>query len=154
LVLVPQAVWLFGSLVGLVVWSAFWGAKLERGLSDRLVAAARGSSGRAAAVAFGLQASALAGFLLLWLIGAAIGYALDDPRLAAITVVPAMLLYGPVSMTALPTQFTGFSGARRSLRTSGASRQVARSAAWAGGFVALIGWLCIFVALQTASADW
>lgn len=152
--LMPEEVWFVSCLVGLVIWSVFWGVKLERPLSDRLVSAARGSSGRAAAVAFGVQAGALTGFLLAWLLGAAIASVPADVRWAAVTLIPAMLLYGPVSMTALPTPFGGFSPVRRTLRASGASRQVARSAAWAGGAAALIGWVCVFVAIETiTSAD-
>jgi hypothetical protein len=99
----PEEAW-FVICRGTVIWSVFWGAKLERRLSDRLrhgkqqprccrgVRCADGCAGE---------------FLLPWLIGAAIGSVLDDPRWLAVTLIPAMLLYGPISMTALPTQFGG-----------------------------------------------
>ena len=43
---------------------------------------------------FGVQTVALAGLLVPWLIGTAIGSALDDPRWAAVTLGPAIRRVG------------------------------------------------------------
>jgi hypothetical protein len=51
----------------------------------------------------------------------------------------ALLAYTPVSMAALPTQFSGYAPVRGQLERAGASHGVARAVAWSGGTVALVG---------------
>jgi hypothetical protein len=134
--------------IGLLVWSVYWGIRIEKRLSGRLVSLARNSRGRGVAVGFGLQASALGGFLLLWLIGRVIGSVGGDTRWMAVTVVPAALVYGPLVIVAFPTSFGGFSAVRRDLESRGANPGVAGALAWGGGPVAFIGALCIVEALR------
>jgi len=109
---------------------------------------ARNNSWRGAAVGFGVHTSALAGFLLLWLFGTLVGSNAGDARWAAVTVVPAALVYGPLVIFAFPTSFSGFEPVRRDLQRAGASRQVGRAIAWGGGPVAFIGLMCIVEALR------
>jgi hypothetical protein len=59
--------------IGLLVWSVYWGIRVEKRLSGRLVSLARNDGTRGAAVAFGIQVSALGGFLSLWLLGTVFG---------------------------------------------------------------------------------
>ncbi|HEU4540971.1 MAG TPA: hypothetical protein VFR23_07565 [Jiangellaceae bacterium] len=140
--------WFSAVAIGLLVWSVYWGIRIEKRLAGQLVSLARNNSWRGAAIAFGVHASALGGFLLLWLLGSLIGSIAGDTRWAAVTVVPAALLYGPLLIVAFPTAFSGFSPARRNLQREGASRGVARAIAWGGGPVAFIGLLCIVEALR------
>lgn len=148
----PEGARFFIGLIGLVAWSVLWAIPLERRLSRWLVSASRQDPKRGAAIASGLQASALAGFLMLWLIGGLIGSALDDARWEAVTLIPALLLYGPLAIIAMPTKFGGYYATRRALQQSGARRRVARAMAWAGGWVAFVGFICMFAALETLAA--
>jgi hypothetical protein len=66
---VSRVAWFSALVIGLLVWSVYWGIRIEKRLSGQLVSLARNKRGRGAAVAFGIQASALSGFLLLWLVG-------------------------------------------------------------------------------------
>jgi hypothetical protein len=145
---VSRVAWFSALVLGLLVWSVYWGIRIEKRLSGQLVSLARNKRGRGAAVAFGIQASALSGFLLLWLVGSLIGSIAGDPRWTAVMVVPAALVYGPLVIVAFPSSYGGFSAVRSDLQRAGASRQVARAIAWASGPVAFIGLLCIVEALR------
>ena len=134
--------------IGLLGWSVFWAIRTEKRLSLWFVSSARKNSWRGAAVAFCVHTSALAGFLLLWLLGNLVSSSAGEARWAAFTVVPAALVYGPLMIFAFPASFSGFAAVRRSLQRAGASRQVARAIAWGGGPVAFIGLLCIVEALR------
>lgn len=134
--------------IGLLVWSVYWGIRIEKRLSGQLASLARNNRGRAAAVGFGVQASALGGFLLLWLLSSVIGSTAGDTRWMAVMVVPAALGYGPLVVIAFPTPWGGLSAFRRDLQSAGASRQVARAIAWSSGPAAFIGLLSIVEALR------
>ena len=95
-----RVAWFSALVLGLLVWSVYWGIRIEKRLSGQLVSLARNKRGRGAAVAFGIQASALSGFLLLWLVGSLIGSIAGDPRWTAVMVVPAALVYGPLVIVA------------------------------------------------------
>jgi hypothetical protein len=109
---------------------------------------ARNDGVRGAAVAFGIQVSALSGFLLVWLLGTVFGSIVGDTRWMAVMVVPAALVYGPLVIVAFPTPYGGLSAVRRDLQTAGASRGVARAIAWGSAPVAFLGVLCIVEALR------
>jgi hypothetical protein len=145
---VSRVAWFSALAIGLLVWSVYWGIRMEKRLSGRLVSLARNNSRRGAAIAFGFQAGALGGFLLVWLLGTLIGSFAGDTRWTAVMVVPAALAYGPLVIVAFPSSYAGFSAVRSDLRRAGASRQVARAIAWGGGPVAFIGLLCIVEALR------
>ena len=75
---VSTVAWFSALAIGLLVWSVYWGIRIEKRLSGRLVSLARNNSRLGAAVAAGIQASALGGFMLLWLLGSLIGSIAGD----------------------------------------------------------------------------
>jgi hypothetical protein len=135
-----------GVLLALIGWGVLAGTRVERRLVPMLIRRAGGRPWRGGLVAAGVQLVALAGFGIAVLLAAFIGR-LGWPWLRVVLESVALLAYVPVSMAALPTEFSGYAHARRQLRRAGASRGVARAIAWSGGIVALVGMFGVFALL-------
>lgn len=137
--------------VGVLLWAVFVdlrgpeSSKVARWWADHAKGATAGLS---AFVVQGLAAAAYGGLYWLahqWVDG-------HDPRWLLVPTLPAMLIYAPVALAAMPSKYTGYRYWRADLEEEGADSDDARAIAWLGGPFALVGFtLMLFTIFQAFS---
>jgi hypothetical protein len=139
--------WMLLGVAALLGWGIGGGILVERRLWPWIVRRARGRAGRAAAVSIGVQLTGLAVFAVLAFVGVVVAEVTGRTVMAAYGVVPACLVYMPVLMVGMPGEATGLRTQRTDMESVGATRQVARAAAWAGVPFVFLGVSLVFAAL-------
>ncbi len=123
--------WMLLGVLALLGWGIAGGILLERRLWPWIVRRARRRAGRAAVLSIGVQLAGLAVFAVLAFAGMVVAEATGRTVMAAFGVVPACLVYVPLLMVGMPSEATGVRTQRTDLESVGATRSVARAAAWA-----------------------
>ena len=139
--------WMLLGVLALLGWGIAGGILLERRLWPWIVRRARRRAGRAAVLSMGVQLAGLAVFAVLAFTGVAVAELTGRRVMAACGVLPACLAYMPVLMVGMPSEATGLRTQRSDLESVGATRPVARAAAWAAIPFVFLGVALVFGAL-------
>ena len=136
--------------VALVGW-CFW-LDWDRRIARWWVRCVRGRS--PGLIALLVHLTALGGFAVALALGLALADVAGSPRWSLVVVLPAIMVYGPFAMAAMPGHYTAaYDAWRNELERAGASRSDARQIAWWGGPVALVGMILCMVSLFPAILD-
>lgn len=105
-------------------------------------------------VVLGIHAAALLALLGAWWLGDQLADAWGHPRWALVTVLPAVMAYGPFAIGPLPERDSSpYEGWREELRLAGADRDDAARIAWWGGPPAFVGFVLCTVSLCAVFLD-
>lgn len=141
--------WIVVLGAGVLAWSVLLDLRFHTG--DRLarwwVPRAKGQGPWAGPVAFLASAVALAGYVLVALVGWAVASATSEDRWALTVVVPAMLVYAPVVFETMPSRVSGYRHWREALAKAGADARLQRTIAWGAGPPSTLGLVLMIVTL-------
>lgn len=149
----PWGIVLVGGLV--LGWTLYLDLRHDHDarLARRWVHRARPQGRWAGPVAFAGSLALLLGYVVLALLGSALGSAAGDRRWALVVALPAMLAYAPFVLATMPVQYGGYRSWRRELAEAGADRRLQRAIAWWAGPPSLLGLVAMVATLIPLFTD-